>query len=127
MKNPAERYKKFKSSKDGLMSKLKEIDSVCGSTSVIVIVNTAKECAYYQVLPFSWITQLLDMPILDLQSNMKLLKMVQNDSSCHKTWGLTLKSTMLLIPMLMLYTQKGTIFSNKHPKDPTGPSFSQKY
>jgi len=56
LKHPSERFKRFKCSKDGVLSKIKEIDSVCGSKSFVVIVNTEKECAYYQGDP-DWVSE----------------------------------------------------------------------
>lgn len=45
--NPGERFKRFKSLKDGVFAKLKEIDTVCGVSSMAVIVNLERECAHY--------------------------------------------------------------------------------
>ncbi len=48
LKNPTERLKRFKSAKDGIFAKLKEMDSVCGSASFAVIVSVEKDFAFYQ-------------------------------------------------------------------------------
>lgn len=47
IKNPAERFKKFKSFKDGIFAKVKEIDSICGVSTFVVIVSLERDCAYY--------------------------------------------------------------------------------
>ena len=48
LKNPVERLKRFKSSKDGIFAKLKEIDSVCGSESFALVISVDKDFAFYQ-------------------------------------------------------------------------------
>ena len=48
LKNPADRMRRFKSAKDGIFAKLKEIDSICGSSSFGVVVSVEKDFAFYQ-------------------------------------------------------------------------------
>ncbi len=48
LKNPTERLKRFRSAKDGIFAKLKEMDSVCGSDSFGVVVSVEKDFAFYQ-------------------------------------------------------------------------------
>nr|XP_040572394.1 LOW QUALITY PROTEIN: uncharacterized protein LOC121121511 [Lepeophtheirus salmonis] len=48
LRNPIERSKVFSSRKESLMTKVIEMDTICGSKSFILIVCPEKEAAYYQ-------------------------------------------------------------------------------
>jgi len=47
IKSPVERFKKFKAFKDGIFSKVKEIDSVCGLSSFVLILNLERDMGFY--------------------------------------------------------------------------------
>ena len=47
IKNPVERLKRFKAFKDSLLSKVKEIDNICGVLTFVVIVNMERDTAFY--------------------------------------------------------------------------------
>ena len=47
IKNPIERFKKFKAFKEGLFSKVKEIDNICGVTTFVIIINMERDAAFY--------------------------------------------------------------------------------
>ena len=47
IKNLIERMRKFKSYKDGIFSKVKEIDYICGCSTFVLVVNLERDCAFY--------------------------------------------------------------------------------
>ena len=48
LSNPVERAKKFKSGKEGIISKISELESVCGVSSLTIIVNMEKDLMVFK-------------------------------------------------------------------------------